>query len=59
MSTNKDASGTGVGLGGHDLFDQGHERRDAGGGLAAAEDFRPVDVVGGQVGQRVAAAVGG
>jgi hypothetical protein len=41
----------GVGLGGHHLFDQPGEGLDAGRGLAAAEDLRPVDVVGGQVRQ--------
>ena len=33
------------------------ERFDPGGGLAAAVDLGPVDVVGGQVGQRAAAVV--
>src|SRR4029453_9084055 len=49
--------GRGVGLGGHDLGDQGHERLDAGGGRAAADHACPADVVGGQVGQRAAAVV--
>jgi hypothetical protein len=47
-----------VGLAGHDLFDQFHERHDAGGLFTVAEDFGPVDVVGGQVGQGSAAPLG-
>ena len=51
------APGRGVGLGGHDLVDEGGERLDPGGRLAAADDLRAVDVVGGQVGQGSAAGV--
>jgi TIR domain len=47
--------GRGVGLAGHDLFDQSHERLDASGGRAVAEHAGAAGVVGGQVGQRAAA----
>src|SRR5215469_6118229 len=53
----EDACGAGVGLLGHDLGDQVHERHDAGGGFAAAEDVRLVDVVGRQVGEGTASFV--
>jgi hypothetical protein len=42
---------------GHDLGDQRGERFDPGRGLAATVDLGPVDVVGGQVGQRATAVV--
>jgi hypothetical protein len=47
----------GVGLGGHDLFDQPGERHDPGGVLAAAEHSCVVDVERGEVGQRAFALV--
>jgi hypothetical protein len=47
----------GVGLAGHHLLDQPAERRDAGGGLATAEQPGAVHVPGHQVGQRAAALV--
>ncbi len=53
----EDPAGRGVGLLGHDLGGEPAERFDAGGGLAAAEDFGAVDVPGGQVLQRPATAV--
>jgi hypothetical protein len=49
--------GRGVGLACHHLLDQAAERRDAGGGLAAAEQPGAVHVPGHQVGQRAAALV--
>ena len=39
-------------LGRHDLLHQPAKRGDASGGLAAAENLAPVDVPGGQIGQR-------
>lgn len=50
-------AGRGVGLVGHDLVDQAHERVDAAGALAAAEDLGAVHVPGGQVAQGSAAVV--
>ena len=47
--------GRGVGVAGHDLFDQSHERLDASRGRAVAEHAGAAGVVGGQVGQRAAA----
>jgi hypothetical protein len=41
----------------HDLGDEACERLDPSGGLAAAEQPRPVDIPGGEVGQRAAAVV--
>ena len=46
-----------VGLFAHDLVDEGGERHDPGGLLTPAERLGVVDVVGGEVGQRAAAAV--
>jgi len=46
-----------VGLLGHHLLDEGFESGDAGGVLAAAEDLRPMHVVGGEVGDRAAPVV--
>jgi hypothetical protein len=53
----EDPSGAGVGLAGHDVLDQRHERHDARGGFASAHDPGLVDVVGGQVGERATAFV--
>ncbi len=50
--------GARVGFGAHDLGDEVHERGDAGPGVGAAEYSGVVDVVGGEVGQGAAAAVG-
>ena len=47
----------GVRLGGHHLLRQPGERRDPGGVLAPAGDLSAVNIPGGQVGQRAAAAV--
>jgi hypothetical protein len=51
------AAGGRVGLCGHDLFDQAPERLDPGLGLDAVKQVGVVDVPGGQVGQRAAAAI--
>jgi len=55
LSTIQNTRVAGVGLAGHDLFDQSHERLDASGGRAVAEHAGAAGVVGGQVGQRAAA----
>ena len=51
------APGRRVGLGGHDLLDEPPERLDPGLGLDAVEQVGVVDVPGGEVGERAAAAV--
>jgi len=49
--------GRSVGLGRHDLSDEAAKRLDAGGGFAAAEDFRSVNIPGGQIGESSASGV--
>ena len=49
--------GRGVRFGGHHLGDEAGKRVDTGGVLTAAEDIRPVHVVGGQVGLSAATVV--
>ena len=51
------AAGRGVGLGGHDLFDESTEGFDPGGGFAAAEDAGVVDVPGSEVREGATAVV--
>src|SRR5690606_17963998 len=53
----EDTACGGVGLGGHDLFDQTGERHDPAGVLAAAKDAGVVDIQRGEVGQRALALV--
>jgi hypothetical protein len=49
--------GGGIGLDGHELFDETAERDDARGRLAPAHHPGPVHIVGGQVGERAAPVV--
>ena len=53
----EDPMGRSVGLGRHDLSDEAAKRLDAGFGFAAAEDFRSVDIPGGQIGESSASGV--